>query len=81
MLYVWLPYLARRRPMTQGKSLGESLIRRLFFTNKVVIGKDIFGNSIEIEGVFFNWLGRNLPYVVIGAWVVLMFAFLIIRIW
>ncbi|ALQ96028.1 hypothetical protein XFUD_12430 (plasmid) [Xylella fastidiosa] len=67
--------------MTQGKSLGESLIRRLFFTNKVVIGKDIFGNSIEIEGVFFNWLGRNLPYVVIGAWVVLMFAFLIIRIW
>ncbi|WP_143707258.1 hypothetical protein [Xylella fastidiosa] len=67
--------------MTQGKSLGESLIRRLFFTNKVVIGKDIFGNSIEIEGVFFNWLGRNLPYVVIGAWVVLMFAFLNIRIW
>ena len=51
------------------------LTRRLFFTNKVVIGKDLFGHSIEAEGLFFNWLGRNLPFVVIGAWVVLMLIF------
>ena len=53
----------------------DSLVRRLFFTNKAVIGKDLFGNPIEIEGVFFNWLGRNVPYVVIGAWAVLVLAF------
>lgn len=51
------------------------LTRRLFFTNKVVIGKDPFGNPIEAEGLFFNWLGRNLPFVIIGAWAVLMLAF------
>lgn len=51
------------------------LTRRLFFTNKAVIGKDLFGNPIEVEGLFFNWLGRNVPYVVIGAWAVLMLAF------
>lgn len=47
---------------------------RLFFTNKSVTGKDVFGNSIEIEGLFFNWLGCNVTYVVIGAWAVLMLA-------
>lgn len=44
------------------------LAKRLLFTNRVAIGKDRFGNSIEAEGVFFNWLGRNLPFVVIGVW-------------
>ena len=48
------------------------LARRLFFTNKAVIGKDLFGNPIEVEGLFFNWLARNLPFVVIGFWAVLM---------
>jgi len=51
------------------------LARRLFFTNKVIIGKDLFGNPIEAEGLFFNWLGRNLPFVIIGFWAVLMLAF------
>ena len=49
--------------------------KHLFFTNKATIWKDWQGNPIEIEGVFFNWLGRNVPYVVIGAWVVLVLIF------
>lgn len=53
----------------------DSLVRRLFFTNKATIGKDLFGNPIEIDGVFFNWFGRNVPYVVIGAWAALVLAF------
>lgn len=53
----------------------DSLVRRLFFTNKTIIRKDLFGNTIEIDGVFFNWLGRNVPYVVIGAWAALVLAF------
>lgn len=51
------------------------LARRLFFTEKVVIGKDLFGHPIEAEGLFFNWLGRNLPFVIIGAWAALMLIF------
>lgn len=53
----------------------DSLVRSLFFTNKAIIRKDLFGNTIEIDGVFFNWLGRNVPYVVIGAWAALVLAF------
>ena len=44
------------------------LAHRLLFTNKVIIGKDPMGNAIEIEGVFFNRLGRNLPLVVGVGW-------------
>ena len=55
------------------------LTRRLFFGNKAVIGKDLFGNAIQMEGVFFNWLGRNVPYAVIGAWAVLVLAFQVFK--
>ena len=46
----------------------KKLTHQLFFTdtlftNKHVVGKDIFGNKVIIEGVFFNWFGRNLPYL------------------
>ena len=51
------------------------LTERIFFTRKVVIGKDLMGNPIEAEGLFFNWLGRNLPFVIIGGWAALMLAF------
>lgn len=26
------------------------------------------GNPIEAEGLFFNWFGRNLVWVVLSAW-------------
>jgi hypothetical protein len=54
----------------------EKLAKRLLFTNRISIGKDHSGNPIEAEGVFLNWLGRNLPFVVIGVWaaIVLLFA-------
>ena len=50
----------------------NSLARRLIFTNKATIGKDFFGNVIEVDGVFLNWSGRNLPFLVLGAWAALM---------
>lgn len=46
----------------------NTLVHRLLFTKKVTIGKDLMGNAIEIEGVFFNRLGRNLPLVVGIGW-------------
>ena len=46
----------------------NTLAHRLLFTNKVTIGKDPMGNAIEIEGVFFNRLGRNLPLAVCVGW-------------
>jgi len=42
------------------------LARRLFFTNKAVIGKDLFGNPIEVEGCFQLALGASPAFVVIG---------------
>jgi hypothetical protein len=50
------------------------LARSLFFTNRVVIGKDLFGNPVEAEGLYYNWLGRNLIVVVMAAWSILMLA-------
>ena len=44
------------------------LTERIFFTRKVVIAKDLMGNPIEAEGVFFNWCGRNLVWVVLSVW-------------
>ena len=44
------------------------LTERIFFTRKVVIGKDLMGNPIEAEGLFFNWLGRNVVWVVLSVW-------------
>jgi hypothetical protein len=44
------------------------LTERIFFTRKVVIAKDLMGNPIEAEGLFFNWFGRNLVWVVLSVW-------------
>ncbi|MCB1968012.1 MAG: hypothetical protein KDI64_18780 [Candidatus Accumulibacter sp.] len=52
----------------------NAIARRLFFTNKATIGKDPFGNVIEVEGEFLNWFARSLPFLVIGAWAALMLA-------
>lgn len=49
------------------------LVQRLFFTNKMTI------NHIEVDGVFLNWFGRNVPYVVIGGWAVLVLAFQLVK--
>lgn len=47
----------------------NTLAHRLLFTKKLSISKDPMGNDIEIEGVFFNRLGRNLPLRVVVSWV------------
>lgn len=58
-----------------GKDLPMNVsVRRLFFTNKAIIGKDLFGNVIEIEGEFLNGFARSLPFLVVCAWAALMLA-------
>lgn len=52
----------------------NAIARRLFFTSKATIGKDSFGNVIEVEGEFLNWFARSLPFLVIGTWAALMLA-------
>ena len=50
------------------------LARRLFITNKATIGKDTFGNVIEVEGEFLNWFARSLPILIMGLWAALVMA-------
>jgi hypothetical protein len=59
-------------------SIARKLARGLFFTNRQTV-KLTYGGTMEIEGVFLNWLGRNLPLVVLGGWAALMLAFALIR--
>lgn len=50
------------------------LARKLFFTDRVVI-KNAYGTPYEVEGLFLNWFGRNVPFVAVGVWAALMLAF------
>lgn len=59
-------------------SIARKLARGLFFTNRLTV-KLPYGGTMEIEGVFPNWLGRNLPFMVLGGWAALMLAFALIR--
>ena len=56
----------------------NELARRLFYTNKITV-KVPYGDPIEVEGVFLNWFGRNVPFVVLGGWAALMLASALIR--
>jgi hypothetical protein len=48
------------------------IARRLFFKNKQVIGKDLFGNPVEIKGEFLNCFGRNTVFLALSIWVILI---------
>lgn len=52
------------------------LARKLFFTDRVVV-KESYGNSFVGEGLFLNWFGRNLLFVVLAAWSALMLSYAI----
>lgn len=54
-------------------SLTRRLARRMFFTE--VPCPDGKG-----ELVVFNWFGRNVPFVVLGGWAVLMLASALMRV-
>lgn len=54
-------------------SIARKLARGLFVTNRQTV-KLTYGGTMEIEGVFLNWLGRNLPFVVLGGWAMLLLA-------
>jgi hypothetical protein len=52
--------------------LTPRLARRMFFTK--VPYPDGRGQQ-----VVFNWFGRNVPFVMLGGWTVLMFALTLMR--
>lgn len=48
--------------------------RKLFFTDRVEV-KNSLGTSFEMEGLFLNWFGRNVPFVALAVWAGFMLVF------
>jgi hypothetical protein len=41
-----------------------TIAKAIFFKRGAVVGKDIFGQNIRVDGIFLNWFGRHAVAVV-----------------
>lgn len=52
------------------------IVSKLFFTDRIIV-KNSLGSPFETEGLFLNWFGRHLLFVVLAGWAGLMLALVV----